>query len=290
MIHSLVIGLTLAVTSGSDFTSLTTAIIFHQLFEGLSLGIRIAALPRINNKLGDEETGSSQSSSTMRTAQPSNTTTFPQLVSIDDEEAAKPQSCRNPSPAKQTSRISQFAAWLRPHHHHHHQNHRAGSDSTLWERESSSPVDTKEPTRGIDWLKLTLSLLFAITTPLGMGVGMVVWTRHEGSQKDAQMLLTQGLMSAISAGLLIYAATVEMIAGDFVFGDVEGHGHHHHGGPNTRQEGERGEGEEEGIVDQVHRHEHGHNGHGASSMGKKALAVVSLLAGVLGMVLVGLGE
>ena len=43
----------------------------------------------------------------------------------------------------------------------------------------------KEPTRGIDWLKLTLSLLFAITTPLGMGVGMVVWARHnEGSQKN----------------------------------------------------------------------------------------------------------
>ncbi|KAJ7583634.1 Zinc/iron permease [Mycena floridula] len=45
MIHSLVIGLTLALTTGSDFTSLVTAIIFHQLFEGLSLGIRIAALP-----------------------------------------------------------------------------------------------------------------------------------------------------------------------------------------------------------------------------------------------------
>lgn len=112
---------------------------------------------------------------------------------------------------------------------------------------------------------------------------------------SAQMLLTQGLMSAISAGLLIYAATVEMIAGDFVFGDVEGHGHHHHGGPSAKQN-ERGEGEGEGTVDhdhdevEGHGDEHGHNGHGASSMGKKALAVVSLLAGVLGMVLVGLGE
>lgn len=297
MIHSLVIGLTLAVTSGSDFTSLTTAIIFHQLFEGLSLGIRIAALPQKNNKVDDEEAGSSKSSPTIRGAQPSSTTVSPQLVNIDDEEATKPQ-CRKPSPAKQSSRISQFAAWLRPHqnHHHHHQNHHGGSDSTLWEPESSSPEDTKEPTRGIDWLKLTLSLLFAITTPLGMGVGMIVWTRHNGSsQKNAQMLLTQGLMSAISAGLLIYAATVEMIAGDFVFGDVEGHGHHHHGGPNAKQN-ERGEGEGEGTVhhdhDEVEGHgdEYGHNGHGASSMGKKALAVMSLLAGVLGMVLVGLGE
>jgi zinc transporter 1/2/3 len=45
MLHSLVIGFTLALASGSDFESLATAISFHQLFEGLSLGIRIAALP-----------------------------------------------------------------------------------------------------------------------------------------------------------------------------------------------------------------------------------------------------
>ena len=32
----------------------------------------------------------------------------------------------------------------------------------------------------------------------------------------AQLTFTQGLMSAISAGMLIYAATVEMLAGDFV--------------------------------------------------------------------------
>ncbi|KAG6844033.1 hypothetical protein H0H87_010445 [Tephrocybe sp. NHM501043] len=45
MIHSFVIGLTLAIATGTDFTSLVTAIVFHQLFEGLSLGIRIAGLP-----------------------------------------------------------------------------------------------------------------------------------------------------------------------------------------------------------------------------------------------------
>lgn len=64
MIHSLVIGLTLSITSGPDFgasvstfsppsycshdgytASLLIAVIFHQLFEGLSLGIRVASLP-----------------------------------------------------------------------------------------------------------------------------------------------------------------------------------------------------------------------------------------------------
>lgn len=94
------------------------------------------------------------------------------------------------------------------------------------------------------------------------------------------MALTQGLLSAVSAGMLIYAATVEMIAGDFVFGDVGGdHGHTH---------------------DHTHDHEHGHgHGHGHatgtgetkhSSNGRKVLAVISLLAGVAGMGLVGLGE
>jgi solute carrier family 39 (zinc transporter), member 1/2/3 len=32
----------------------------------------------------------------------------------------------------------------------------------------------------------------------------------------AKLTLTQGIMSAISAGMLIYAACVEMLAGDFV--------------------------------------------------------------------------
>lgn len=63
MIHSLVIGMTLSITSGPDFSAslsilllficqnddctatLLIAVIFHQLFEGLSLGIRIASLP-----------------------------------------------------------------------------------------------------------------------------------------------------------------------------------------------------------------------------------------------------
>ena len=83
------------------------------------------------------------------------------------------------------------------------------------------------------------------------------------------MGLIQGVLSAISAGMLIYAATVEMLGGDFVFGDVAGdHGHSH---------------------DYGHGHEHG-EGTGTSAMRKRLMAVASLLAGVLGMGLVGLGE
>ena len=73
-----------------------------------------------------------------------------------------------------------------------------------------------------------------------------------------------------------------MIAGDFVFGDVDGgHGHGHGGGgggdleDHAGDEGEGGEGEE---------------GQSKVKIGKRALAVVSLLAGSGMMVLVGLGE
>lgn len=187
MIHSLVIGLTLAVTSGADFTSLVSAIVFHQLFEGLSLGVRIASLP------------------------PTHTDSL-------------------------------------------------SSSSESWK---------------IDWLNATLSILFAITTPLGMAIGMAAFTHAHPSispSQTAQMGLTQGVLSAISAGMLIYAATVEMLGGDFVFGDVAGelgpshdHGHGHHDG-----------------VREVKK--------SGSGTGRRVLAVASLLAGVVGMGLVGLGE
>ena len=119
----------------------------------------------------------------------------------------------------------------------------------------------------------------------------------------AQMLVIQGIMSAISAGMLIYAATVEMIAGDFVFGDVEGH-HHHHGHEDaevqkscSRASSVARRGEE--MID-VEDHHLATAGSGEDALdgkkdakattAKKVLAVVSLLAGSSMMVLVGLGE
>ena len=42
LFHSVFIGMSLAVSVGSDFTVLLIAIVFHQTFEGLALGVRIA--------------------------------------------------------------------------------------------------------------------------------------------------------------------------------------------------------------------------------------------------------
>ncbi|PNS16697.1 Anthranilate synthase component 1 [Sphaceloma murrayae] len=46
--HSILIGLTLIVAGDSVFGSLVVVIIFHQMFEGLALGTRIAELPSTN--------------------------------------------------------------------------------------------------------------------------------------------------------------------------------------------------------------------------------------------------
>lgn len=47
--HSVFVGLTLA-TSGDEFTTLYPVIVFHQMFEGLGLGTRIAATPWPHNR------------------------------------------------------------------------------------------------------------------------------------------------------------------------------------------------------------------------------------------------
>ncbi|KAK5947419.1 hypothetical protein PMZ80_001569 [Knufia obscura] len=50
LFHSVFIGMSLAVSVGSDMTILLVAIAFHQLFEGLALGSRIATVPWTKNR------------------------------------------------------------------------------------------------------------------------------------------------------------------------------------------------------------------------------------------------
>ncbi|KZO97366.1 Zinc/iron permease [Calocera viscosa TUFC12733] len=117
MLHSIIIGLTLVVTSGPNFSSLLLAIIFHQLFEGLTLGVRLAALPL-----------------------------------------------------------------------------RRGS-----------------------MIPYILAFTFAITTPIGIAAGLLGTSLNP---RGPATLLMSGIMSAISAGVLIYSGCVELLAGDF----LESHG------------------------------------------------------------------
>ncbi|CAG8478281.1 38101_t:CDS:2, partial [Gigaspora margarita] len=49
--HSVIIGMALSVSTGSNFISLWVALVFHQIFEGLGLGSRIAELNYPENSI-----------------------------------------------------------------------------------------------------------------------------------------------------------------------------------------------------------------------------------------------
>lgn len=376
----------------SQSASLTTAIVFHQLFEGLSLGIRIAALPappgqtsgtdevqshshkrrgsegsdtvdRGRSKVAawghngspDEHRGYGAISSTPKPPSPlshdlSKTTTNATSLSTDTTSTTITSSTHVSSTSSGSCSSGTAAVGVpsspvnkgKACAHGYRGRHRSG-----WSLAGCKEWIARKWAE-IHWLKPTLSVLFTITTPLGMAIGMWIWGAQSDSKSrtslltsllynditpnpyfcflPADMLLTQGVMSAISAGLLIYAATVEMIAGDFVFGDVEGGHHHHHheeGGEQLSfvsppaQEGPLLDEEEVLGKLMAERFREMQTGCGPSSdieggssartqmrgtvqiappekhessVMKKVLAVVSMFAGVAGMVLVGLGE
>ena len=135
---------------------MTTAILFHQLFEGLSLGIRIATLPPkdVESHVAVEDEENLRSTPPLASLQP--TCYVPSIVPNVDTDPGAP------------------------------------SNSTLLHRHSRSADDSSSQTIGrgmqlqdsdlrtlrkreVYWLKPTLSILFAVTTPFGMCVGMNLW-------------------------------------------------------------------------------------------------------------------
>ena len=115
LFHSVFIGMALSVSTGPAFVVLLIAISFHQTFEGLALGSRIAAIPSFST----------------------------------------------------TS--------LKP------------------------------------WL---MSVLYGITTPIGQAIGLGVHTLYDPASQFG--LLMVGIVNAISAGLLLYAGLVQLLAEDFL--------------------------------------------------------------------------
>jgi len=63
-----------------------------------------------------------------------------------------------------------------------------------------------------------MGLMFAIVTPLGMAIGLSIRTLYSPSSPAA--LITTGVFDSISAGLLIYASLVELLAHEFLMGDM----------------------------------------------------------------------
>ncbi|ORY91603.1 ZIP zinc transporter-domain-containing protein [Leucosporidium creatinivorum] len=64
------------------------------------------------------------------------------------------------------------------------------------------------------WLPYFGALLYAIVTPLGMIIGLAV--RSHLSMSSAAASLASGILDSVSAGILIYAATVQLMAAEFI--------------------------------------------------------------------------
>ena len=60
-----------------------------------------------------------------------------------------------------------------------------------------------------------MCLLFSVTTPLGIVLGMIIFymTGYDDSSPNA--LILEGLLGSLSSGILVYMALVDLIAVDF---------------------------------------------------------------------------
>lgn len=65
------------------------------------------------------------------------------------------------------------------------------------------------------WLPWFLCSAYGICTPVAIAVGLGVRTTYAPESKTAQIV--QGVLNAISAGILIYTGLVELLARDFLF-------------------------------------------------------------------------
>ncbi|PYI02804.1 ZIP zinc/iron transport family [Aspergillus sclerotiicarbonarius CBS 121057] len=65
------------------------------------------------------------------------------------------------------------------------------------------------------WLPWILCMAYGLTTPIAIAIGLGVRTTYNSGSKTANIV--QGVLNAISAGILIYSGLVELLARDFLF-------------------------------------------------------------------------
>ncbi|KAL4875112.1 Zinc/iron permease [Aspergillus karnatakaensis] len=71
------------------------------------------------------------------------------------------------------------------------------------------------PFRKGSWLPWVLCLLYGLTTPIAIAIGLGVRTTYNAGSYTANVV--SGILDAISAGILIYTGLVELLARDFIF-------------------------------------------------------------------------
>jgi solute carrier family 39 (zinc transporter), member 1/2/3 len=63
-----------------------------------------------------------------------------------------------------------------------------------------------------------MALCYSCTTPMGIAIGLGVRLSYDPNSQRA--LISTGVFDAVSAGLLIYAGMVELLAHDFIHGEM----------------------------------------------------------------------
>jgi solute carrier family 39 (zinc transporter), member 1/2/3 len=62
------------------------------------------------------------------------------------------------------------------------------------------------------WL---MSFAYGTTTPIGIAIGLGIHETYDPESETAKIVT--GILDSISAGILLYAAFVELIANDFIY-------------------------------------------------------------------------
>jgi zinc transporter 1/2/3 len=65
------------------------------------------------------------------------------------------------------------------------------------------------------WLRWILCLLYGLTTPVAIAIGLGVRMTYMPESKVS--MIVQGVLNAVSAGFLVYSGLVELLAKDFLF-------------------------------------------------------------------------
>ncbi|KAK0732528.1 hypothetical protein B0T21DRAFT_412701 [Apiosordaria backusii] len=201
--HSLLIGLTVVVAGDSFFGTLFAVIVFHQMFEGIALGTRIAAL-------GHPSAASAHSGIHGHGHGPGHTHYHPE-----------------PKPAAEITPAGDIAAHAttEAHDHEHGHNHLAvpgahkavKGGSVLSRNDSDDSTTAGELTPHVSMLKkLLLALAFALVTPIGMAIG--IGALHQFNGNDPSTIIAIGTLDAFSAGILVWVGVVEMWAHDWMLG------------------------------------------------------------------------
>jgi zinc transporter 1/2/3 len=185
--HPLVIGLTLVVAGDSFFLTLFAVIVFHQMFEGVALGTRIAALgqacPTSTPVVDDGHGG--------------------HVHEHGHEHYHNHDHDHTPAPAVLTPETSDES-----------------KQSPSAEDSSASTTDSHTHGAVSNHVsmrkKLLLALAFALVTPLGMAIG--IGALHQFNGNDPATIIAIGTLDALSAGILVWVGVVEMWAHDWMLG------------------------------------------------------------------------